>query len=571
MSVLQELHTIVRDIVELTDAPPPEVLADDAPVLAESAVSGDDTPFYLVGLIGGKNVGKSSFVNALVGEEITARSSHGPGTETVVAYAHRSRVEPLRDLLEREVPTRYEIVPHDNESLARQVLLDLPDIDSLFANHRETTQRMLRHMLFPIWLQSVEKYADRRPKELLQQVTAGNDPGNIVFCLNKIDQLASHDGDEAIDALRDEYAGRLAEALSITPPRVWTISALQPDQADLPALREMLACEKPEEQVKRSRELAAARQVQSLLAWVDAQRLEERRDRLDAMEQDAREQLMDRVGGPLLERLSGHLLDDPALKGALAGDLMDKRVRRWPIVNILHVLLGPLTSAFRYRLSLPQQQAVGDPSELVRQHLTAHGRPLTDLLRASFARLNQLYPDLDELYDHRGPWQQAAAEEATTRLQEDLTQTIEHQQAALRSRMTGGGPIAAVGRWLVTLGALIWFPFVQPVLEVYLSPQGIRDAALLAVQVLGVTYLLKNVAFLAAWFVGLWLLLRWSTSRRAERWLERLGRETKIDPALSFSHQALAWIDDLLSPIRRAGDRTRNIIERIDRLRASLA
>ena len=40
---------------------------------------------YIVGLIGGKDVGKSSFVNALVGRPITEQSSHGPGTEAVIA------------------------------------------------------------------------------------------------------------------------------------------------------------------------------------------------------------------------------------------------------------------------------------------------------------------------------------------------------------------------------------------------------------------------------------------------------------------------------------------------------
>src|SRR5690606_26782074 len=46
----------------------------------------------------------------------------------------------------------------------------------------------------PVWMQSVEKYADRQVQELLRQVAAGNDPGNFVFVLNKVDQLGEETG-----------------------------------------------------------------------------------------------------------------------------------------------------------------------------------------------------------------------------------------------------------------------------------------------------------------------------------------------------------------------------------------
>src|SRR5438270_4369397 len=120
-----ELDQLVSDVAELTGVAKPVWLEEDAPVLIDAG-----GPFYLIGLIGGKDVGKSAFVNALVGQEITARTSHGPGTETVIAYAHANQIAPLRDLLQREVPGRFTIVEHHIHRLFRQVLLDLPDIDS---------------------------------------------------------------------------------------------------------------------------------------------------------------------------------------------------------------------------------------------------------------------------------------------------------------------------------------------------------------------------------------------------------------------------------------------------------
>src|SRR5689334_5490218 len=186
-----DIDQLVSDTIELTGASPPDLLADDSPTLLEPAAP---VELYLVGVIGGKDVGKSSLINAIVGQEITARTSHGPGTEHVIAYAHRAAVPELRTLLDREVPGRYEIRPHDVDGLRGQVLLDLPDVDSVYADHVETTRRMLRHMLFPMWVQSIEKYADQQPQRLLARVAEGNDPANFVFCLNKADQLDAREG-----------------------------------------------------------------------------------------------------------------------------------------------------------------------------------------------------------------------------------------------------------------------------------------------------------------------------------------------------------------------------------------
>src|SRR5215208_2947735 len=145
------VEQLVRETMELTGADTPTLLEEDAPVLSDEALdlaagdgrdvgATDDGGFYLVGIIGGKDVGKSALVNALVGRNITTITSHGPGTETVIAYAHASRENRLRELLEREVPGQHRIVTHQEQHLLRQVLLDLPDIDSHYKSHLEVTR-----------------------------------------------------------------------------------------------------------------------------------------------------------------------------------------------------------------------------------------------------------------------------------------------------------------------------------------------------------------------------------------------------------------------------------------------
>src|SRR5688572_24252418 len=159
-----ELQQLVRETVDTIGVEPPALLDEHA-----VALKAEPAPFYLIGLIGGKEVGKSSIVNALVGKPIAQVTSFGEGTARVMAYAHVSVEEPLRALLVREVPGQYTIITHDQPNLRRQVLLDLPDIDSRFAGHLALTRIMLRRMLYPIWVQSIEKYADLQPQKMLKE------------------------------------------------------------------------------------------------------------------------------------------------------------------------------------------------------------------------------------------------------------------------------------------------------------------------------------------------------------------------------------------------------------------
>ena len=94
------VEELVREAMELTGAVEPALLEPDAPVLDAHALATQDGSFYLVGLIGGKDVGKSALVNALAGRDITATSAYGPGTEGVIAYAHVSQEKALRELLD---------------------------------------------------------------------------------------------------------------------------------------------------------------------------------------------------------------------------------------------------------------------------------------------------------------------------------------------------------------------------------------------------------------------------------------------------------------------------------------
>src|SRR5688500_19738359 len=91
-----DVEQLVHEVTDLTGSAAPEVFDQDAPVLRTDDAT--DEGFYFVGLIGGKEVGKSALVNALAGQRVAESTSYGPGTESVLAYVHKSQAEVVTEL-----------------------------------------------------------------------------------------------------------------------------------------------------------------------------------------------------------------------------------------------------------------------------------------------------------------------------------------------------------------------------------------------------------------------------------------------------------------------------------------
>jgi hypothetical protein len=561
-----ELEKLVRDTIDLTGAPPPAVLDDREPTLADDALAASG--FYLIGLIGGKEVGKSSLVNALVGAAISKATSYGPGTETVIAYAHESQAATLKQLLDQQVPKQYRIITHRIGTLARQVLLDLPDIDSHFESHLELTRKMLKHILYPLWMQSVEKYADRQPQQLLAAVAGGNSAVNFLFCLNKADQLRQQGGDGAIAELRADFSERIGKTLGIDPPKVWMLSAANPTEFDLPELRKLLSQEKSDGMVKQSQSAAREQKDRSILNWIDEQDLTGRASRLIRLEEEAAELLAARVGTPLLEKSLPALAEDPASRLALTDEVLATRVSHWPMVNLVHLVLTPVLAVVRRNIGVTRSAALPDAEGLVDAHLRPGGVPVATLVRNTFALLQQANPRISELYAQRRLWEDMPADTAAVALRTRLTDTIDRQRQSVRNSLAGRTSILfAPVRWLLTIGALLWFPFVQPALD-SLMAQGSPDWSIihdvtkmsrLLVHIVSVNELLASLEFLLLYFFLLWVILRWHTQRRVAKFAARWKADTSD---LSLTMQTIAWMDDLLAPVRGAKEKVQDLADR---------
>jgi hypothetical protein len=612
MFMSETLEELVRETVEVTGTPLPGLLEKDAPILDRAAISGDEPGgFYLVGLIGGKEVGKSALVNALAGQNVTVSTAFGPGTETAIAYAHASQESAVAALLERIVPGRFRVVKHQVAELRGLALLDLPDIDSHYRDHLQTTRAVLRHLLFPVWVGSVEKYADQQPMRLLAQVATGNAPENFLFCLNKGDQLAqtveqessgAGEGKErknrlgnggpegsnsissqlsiplpsssALAELRGDYASRIARTLGLaSEPRVFVISAIQPERFDLPELRRMLMRAKAESVVKESKELAAQRQERSLLTWLGTQELPVRARRLSRLREEAEELLSSRLGPALLERVAPKLAGDASAKLAIADEVLEERVARWPIVNLVHTLFSPILIMARGMTSR-QAVAPGSAESLVDVCLRETDEPVATLLQSAFGQLRRSHPLVGELYAANKLWESAAADAAAGELSRRLAQTLIRQRSFVRQRMAGAGALLGMPiRWLLTIGAVLWFPFVQPMLSgaltSHLSITSFATAGVLLIEVLSADYLLKSTAFLFIWFLVLWLALRWNTQRKVARLVQRWALTDVSDPSVNLTTQIMQWMEDLLAPIRSSEQRFESLAKRAQQFDAS--
>ncbi len=542
-----QMRKLIAEVRDFTGAALPPWLEADAPIL--TAQTANDSALYLVGMIGGKDVGKSALVNALVGQQITRTTSFGPGTDQVIAYVHRSHAGALQESLRTIAPGACQIVTHDLPALQRQALLDLPDIDSHFSAHVALTRRMLREMLFPVFVQSVEKYADHQPQELLRQIAAGNAVENFVFCLNKADQIANPD--EARQ-LADDYAQRLGRVLQTPPPRVWLISTLRPDAFDLPALRALLWQQKSQAEILSSQQRAAQRQLQVARQWLVQQDLPAHVAGLTRLRQTAEELVNDRIGLPLLDRAIPALMNDPQHKQAIVEQALAARMRRWPMINVLHGFYSAISAFLRRNSESTARPMLSEGAEvMVDAHLSSMPTPLAALVQSTFAYLQQSQPQISALYREQKLWESMPADAAAMALRQSLADAVSHQRQNAATLLAGAdGSGGAAVRWGLTVGAVVWFALLQPMLMVILHQQTPVSLLSALVAMISLDYLLHILTALLIYLSLLWVLLRWDTRRRVERsfnrWSQSSDRNAEI---IGPVNRTLRWLDQLIAPI----------------------
>lgn len=187
----------------------------------------------LIGIVGGTGVGKSTFINALAGKEVSRSSDRRPTTSRVIVYRH------LHSEIPSDVPTEDFSQPqvlHENESLSKIIVLDFPDFDSAEETHQDILLRHLPHLDVLLIVVDDVKYADRRLYELLRKLD--HSQTNLFTILNKVDRLRDRYGDrtpEVIDEVLADLRDKLSQhaGIPMTADRQFPLSARSVLQARL--------------------------------------------------------------------------------------------------------------------------------------------------------------------------------------------------------------------------------------------------------------------------------------------------------------------------------------------------
>jgi hypothetical protein len=207
---------------------------------------------YVLALVGGTGVGKSSLLNALAGTTISAASVRRPTTNEPVAWvpaSERASLDPLLAWLDVG-----EVREHGSDGLRSVAILDLPDMDSITTSHRERVEALLPRVDAVAWVTDLEKYHDAVLHDGFLRTWVPRLDRQAVI-VNKADRLARVDRPR----IRHDLERDLGQGLSLSGQhRVPVLMTTASPAPDLDEFRAWLADGAAAKAVVRARVAATA-------------------------------------------------------------------------------------------------------------------------------------------------------------------------------------------------------------------------------------------------------------------------------------------------------------------------
>lgn len=215
---------------------------------------------YVLALVGGTGVGKSSLLNALAGVDVSPASARRPTTSDPIAWIPAAEVGSLAPLLEW-LDVR-EIRQHDGAGLASVAILDLPDMDSIETTHRDRVEALLPRVDAVAWVTDLEKYHDAVLHDAFLRTWVPRLDRQAVV-INKADRLAKDDRPRIRRDLEADLGRRLLPSDRSAVPVLMTTAV---DDRDLEEFRVWLADGAAAKAVVRARVAATVTDVARELA-----------------------------------------------------------------------------------------------------------------------------------------------------------------------------------------------------------------------------------------------------------------------------------------------------------------
>jgi small GTP-binding protein len=166
---------------------------------------------FLLVIAGEFNSGKSSFINALLGEKVLAEGVT-PTTDriTLLRYGDAPTEQPLEEfLLERDFPA---------DVLRRLTIVDTPGTNAIIRRHEELTRDFIPRADLVLFVTSTDRPFTESERAFLSTIQEWGK--KIVIVLNKADLLEEHELEQVVTFIRENAR----DLLGITP-EIFPVSA----------------------------------------------------------------------------------------------------------------------------------------------------------------------------------------------------------------------------------------------------------------------------------------------------------------------------------------------------------
>lgn len=505
----------------------------------QTGESNQDT-LYLYGILGGKDVGKTTLINRLAGDRISIDTDLlDEGTRTLTAYCHdadslllkrRFGLDDLRDI---------QFKAHHRDELKNVVLIDFPDFDSRFVEHLEHVHRFAPHLQGIVWITTPRKYADHELFDQLERVAQSHE--NYFVVLNKVDQL---DGRATLDEIETEVLSTLNRACErrgiplISKDRFFMFSAQRPERYQYDAFYNRLIRPHSVEEIARAKaQNLQAEFDRNILKLRSHFAIDERLSEIDAALDCIQEAVEREFSEDYLDTVRRRVLTLEPVQRRISAGVFNERIDHWPILRSLFYPLSGLVSLLGGRLAFRSRgdEWLESPRDLLRYQ----GESASNRLQRIQDRI-----EMERLF----------AFQTTTRngdfrdeVERQFTRVLAiYEERVARRLTTGLRPPGPMKRTAVFL-PLIWFPFVQPLLLHFmrgenrlLSLGGLWELMGVSIALLGAGALLESLVFLVI-FYFIWLMFLYAKGTR------RILRAGEDEMTLVWREEFISWVMERLS------------------------
>ena len=478
---------------------------------ASEALEAASVPLLIYGIVGGKDVGKTSLMNALVGSEVSQQEFPGfisEGTRRPVIFLHEESEEKFLKWMDEQGfnASEYIVSKHVKQDLSNVVFIDLPDYDSGYPGHIEICNRLVGKLDRLICVSVIGKELDRDMETFLKR--ADRSEKAWIMILNKYDTIP-RPGKNSIEKLRpDLLSGYKAMGLEeINEKDIFILSATNENQFDFPELKERLMRVHADEEIEKHKQEEALRQVALI---IKNRRKEtgwgEDLDRLNSLLEKVQANLKGLFTPDEISRAERRLKESGGPQRKAAEELLQHKAERFVLLS---TLMKPFLPAVAWVGGWVAFRTDVQGEELFDRVFTFRGLGPKARIIDTLYSLTRDAGDLERRFENRfSLFDENSLEKAYSELQKSLERQIRIDLDQFIESSKLPGKIVSISPFFVAL----WFAILQPILEKMLSNRAdqiaksgeaadITNISLVFVQFLGALFWIKVIGATMLFFL----------------------------------------------------------------------